>query len=186
MKLSPRVGPGAARIARGVGALIARLRASVWAPVALRIVAVAAGLSLLAVIGGSALAGGSAPSSPAAASAPFASAMPPPPDPAQWADAQAPPLSASAPVDPPREASGTPHGRATPDDPVVLNRASVDDLRRLPGIGAKRAESILQLRTRMGRFRQVEDLLKVKGIGRAMLKRIRPLVRIDGAAPEPG
>lgn len=186
MKLSPRVGPGAARIARGVGAFVARLRASVWASVALRIVAVAAGLSLLAVIGGSALAGGGAPSgSSPAPSSPAALAMPPPPpDPAQWADAQAPPPA--APEGPPREATAAPHGRATPDDPVFLNRAGADDLRRLPGIGAKRAESILQLRTRMGRFRQVEDLLKVKGIGRAMLKRIRPLVRVDGASPEPG
>jgi competence protein ComEA len=185
MKLSPRVSPGAARIARGVGAFVARLRASVWASVALRIVAVAAGLSLLAVIGGSALAGGGAPPGQAlAASASAPLAMPPPPDPAQWADAQAPPPA--IPEGPPREASGTPRGRATPDDPVLLNRAGVDDLRRLPGIGAKRAESILQLRARMGRFRQVEDLLKVKGIGRAMLKRIRPLVRVDGASPSPG
>jgi len=73
--------------------------------------------------------------------------------------------------------------RATPDDPVDLNSATVDDLRRLPGVGAKRAEAILALRARLpgGRFRQIEDLLKVKGIGRAMLRRIHPLVRL--AAP---
>jgi competence protein ComEA len=72
-----------------------------------------------------------------------------------------------------------PRGRASPDDPVVLNSAGVDDLRRLPGIGEKRANAILALRARLGRLRAVEDLLKVKGIGRAMLKRLRPLVRID-------
>jgi competence protein ComEA len=59
----------------------------------------------------------------------------------------------------------------------------MDDLRRLPGIGQKRADAILALRTRLGRFRAIEDLLKVKGIGRATLKRLRPLVRLDPVAP---
>jgi competence protein ComEA len=62
---------------------------------------------------------------------------------------------------------------------VVLNTATLDDLRRLPGIGEKRANAILALRGKLGRFHQLEDLLKVKGIGRAMLKRLRPLVRLD-------
>jgi hypothetical protein len=43
---------------------------------------------------------------------------------------------------------------------------------------------ILALRAQLGRFRAVEDLLKVKGIGRATLKRLRPLVRLD-APPSP-
>jgi competence protein ComEA len=62
---------------------------------------------------------------------------------------------------------------------VVLNTATLEDLRRLPGIGQKRADAILALRARLGRFRALEDLLKVKGLGRATLKRIRPLVRLD-------
>jgi competence protein ComEA len=63
---------------------------------------------------------------------------------------------------------------------VLLNSASVEDLRRLPGIGEKRAAAIVALRTRLGRLRAIEDLMKVKGIGRATLKRLRPLVRLDG------
>jgi competence protein ComEA len=69
---------------------------------------------------------------------------------------------------------------------VVLNTATADDLRRLPGIGEKRANAILALRTRLGRFRALEDLLKVKGIGRATLKRLRSLVRLDPVAPFDG
>jgi competence protein ComEA len=57
---------------------------------------------------------------------------------------------------------------------------------RLPGIGAKRANAIVALRTRLGRFRAVEDLLKVKGIGRATLKRMRPLLRLDPPAVDAG
>jgi competence protein ComEA len=74
-------------------------------------------------------------------------------------------------------------GPATPDDPVVLNDATTEDLQRLPGIGAKRADAIIALRTRLGRFHQIEDLLKVRGIGLRMLSRLRPLVILDAPTP---
>lgn len=62
---------------------------------------------------------------------------------------------------------------------VILNLATEEDLRRLPGIGPTRARAILALRGRMKRFGRVEDLLKVKGLGRRSLARLRPLVRVD-------
>jgi competence protein ComEA len=71
------------------------------------------------------------------------------------------------------------HGRATATEPVYLNQASVEELRRLPGVGPKRAEAILVLRQRLGRFQRVEDLLRVKGVGRGAVKKWRPLVRLD-------
>jgi competence protein ComEA len=40
-------------------------------------------------------------------------------------------------------------------------------------------DAILALRTKMGLFRQIEDLLRVKGVGRASLMKLRPLVRLD-------
>jgi competence protein ComEA len=70
-------------------------------------------------------------------------------------------------------------GRATADAPVFLNNASLDELQRLPGIGPKRAKAIFDLRVRLGRFRHVEDLARVKGIGKATIKRLKPLVRLD-------
>jgi competence protein ComEA len=68
---------------------------------------------------------------------------------------------------------------------VYLNHADVAELRRLPGVGPKRAEAILALRQRLGRFHRVEDLLRVKGVGRATLKKWRMLVRLDAPAPLP-
>lgn len=65
----------------------------------------------------------------------------------------------------------------------MLNTAGVDELRRLPGVGEKRAGAILALRGKLGRFSRIEDLLRVKGIGRATLRRWRPMVRLD-PAPE--
>jgi competence protein ComEA len=65
------------------------------------------------------------------------------------------------------------------DGKVILNLAAEEDLRRLPGIGRTRAQAILALRTRMKKFTQIEDLLKVKGIGRRFLARLRPMIRVD-------
>lgn len=82
----------------------------------------------------------------------------------------------------PAGAAGTGEG-ATPgktaDGKVVLNAAEVSDLVKLPGVGPKRAQSILDLRARLGRFRKVTDLLRVKGIGVKGLKKIEPFVVLD-------
>jgi competence protein ComEA len=67
----------------------------------------------------------------------------------------------------------------TADGKVALNLATEQDLRRLPGIGATRAKAILALRERLGRFRRPEDLLRVKGIGRRALARLRPLLIVE-------
>lgn len=63
---------------------------------------------------------------------------------------------------------------------VDLNTATMDDLRRLPGIGQKRATAILELRAKLGGFRKIEDLMRVRGLGRATIKRLRPLVTLSG------
>ncbi len=156
--------------------VVARVVGSRFAKPIARVALAAAGLLLLAFIGKTAVAGAlhGAPASsvpPAESLAPAAPLADPSP--------LAAPGSASAPApDPPPAAVS--RTQASPDDPVYLNTANVDDLRRLPGIGEKRAGAILALRARMGgRFRAVEDLLKVKGIGRATLRRLRPVVRLD-------
>ena len=70
-------------------------------------------------------------------------------------------------------------GGITPDGKVVINLASEEDLRRLPGVGPSKAKAILALRAKLGRFRRPEDLLRVKGIGRRRLARLRPLLVVD-------
>lgn len=68
------------------------------------------------------------------------------------------------------------------DGRVVLNLAGEAELVKLPGIGPKRAQRILEARARLGRFRRVEDLLRVKGLGRKALAKIAPLVVLDPPA----
>jgi competence protein ComEA len=166
--------PGVRKLARAASRLAARVRALPLAKPASRVALVAAGLACLAAIGSVSVAGSAGP--PPGPVAVMASAPRPPAEPASAASpvVAAPALSAPAAESPPAS-----RGRASPEDPVFLNSAGVDDLRRLPGVGEKRANAILALRARLGRLRAVEDLLKVKGIGRVMLKRLRPLVRLD-------
>ena len=66
---------------------------------------------------------------------------------------------------------------ATPssqDTPIDLNAATAAMLVKLPGIGPARARAIIELRQRIGRFRRVSQLLRVRGIGRATLRRLIP------------
>lgn len=57
---------------------------------------------------------------------------------------------------------------------VDLNQADWPELTQLPGIGETLARRIVELRAQRGRFASHEDLLRVKGIGRKTLDRLRP------------
>jgi len=57
-----------------------------------------------------------------------------------------------------------------------LNRADRASLEKLPGIGAVLAGRILDLRRKKGRFKNIDELLEVRGIGEKKLKAIRSRV----------
>ncbi|MFO0699060.1 MAG: helix-hairpin-helix domain-containing protein [Nitrospira sp.] len=62
---------------------------------------------------------------------------------------------------------------------VDLNRASADELEALPGIGAVLAQRVIAFRQSTGRFRTVEDLRSVKGIGAKKFDRLKSLVTVS-------
>ena len=64
-----------------------------------------------------------------------------------------------------------------PGEKIDLNTASVDELRRLPGIGAKRAEQIVALRDKRP-FRRVTELRRVRGVGKKTLRRLLPHLKV--------
>jgi competence protein ComEA len=63
---------------------------------------------------------------------------------------------------------------------VNVNTATEEELLRLPGVGPSRAKAILELRARSKRFEKLEDLMRVKGIGRATFRNLRPMLTLDG------
>jgi competence protein ComEA len=63
---------------------------------------------------------------------------------------------------------------------VNINTAGQSELSRLPGIGPSKAAAIIAYRERGRRFRRIEDLLRVRGIGRATFRRLRPMLTVQG------
>jgi competence protein ComEA len=69
-------------------------------------------------------------------------------------------------------------GAPTSDAPLDLNAATQAQLEALPGIGPSLAQAIIAERDRSGGFRSVDDLRRVRGIGDARFAQIAPLVRV--------
>jgi competence protein ComEA len=63
---------------------------------------------------------------------------------------------------------------------VNVNTATAEELQLLPGIGAARADALIELRKQRGGFKSLEQLKDVKGIGDGSLERLRPYVRFQG------
>jgi competence protein ComEA len=62
---------------------------------------------------------------------------------------------------------------------ININQASAEDIAKvLKGIGLKKAEAIVALRTQLGGFKRIEQLLDVKGIGESTLEKNRALIRL--------
>lgn len=62
---------------------------------------------------------------------------------------------------------------------VNVNTASAEQLMLLPGIGASKAQAILEAR-RNQPFASVDQIVRVRGIGRATLRRLRPYLTVRG------
>jgi competence protein ComEA len=178
-------GADGAPAACGLRALRARIRGSAWAPVVARGLAMAAGMLALAGIGAASTL---AARQPLAAVRAAGSALD-----GAWLAADLGPATlerasprARAPVG---LAHPHPDGDAgppplTPDGRLILNQASAEQIRHLPGIGPKRAQAIVELRARLGgRIRKPTDLLRVRGIGPRSLRRLAPHFVLDPPKP---
>ncbi len=55
---------------------------------------------------------------------------------------------------------------------ININKASKKELTNLPGVGEKKAEAIIAYRKKNGDFKKLEDLMKVKGIGPKVYKKL--------------
>jgi competence protein ComEA len=62
--------------------------------------------------------------------------------------------------------------------PINVNRANQTELQKLPGIGPKLSQRILDERAK-ARFKSIDDLRRVPGIGAKTLEKLRPYVTIE-------
>ena len=62
-------------------------------------------------------------------------------------------------------------------DAVDINTASADELERLPHVGRKTAEAIVEFRNDNGPFRRPEHLLLIRGVSEKRFGELRPFVR---------
>ena len=61
---------------------------------------------------------------------------------------------------------------------ISINSADIEDLAMLPGIGEKTAERIIEYRREFGSFLNLEDIMNVKGIGRAKYEKIKGYIAL--------
>lgn len=61
---------------------------------------------------------------------------------------------------------------------ININEATAAELASLPGIGPKIAERIIQYRSEHGKFKNIEELRSVKGIGKKLFAKIQPFIDI--------
>ncbi|MFF2612044.1 helix-hairpin-helix domain-containing protein [Kitasatospora sp. NPDC058046] len=84
-----------------------------------------------------------------------------------------------APAPGPVVGSGSgPPGAVVPRPPVSLNRATLEQLDSLPGVGPTLAQRILAYRTSHGSFRSLDQLRQVSGIGARTYAELRPLLTL--------
>ena len=63
-------------------------------------------------------------------------------------------------------------------DKLNINDATVEQLMKLPGIGRKKAEAIVQFRQDVDGFRDVKEIMDVKGIGEKLFSKFEHLIAI--------
>ena len=61
---------------------------------------------------------------------------------------------------------------------VSINSAELEELTLLPGIGKATAQNIIDYRNANGLFQSIDDLVRVKGIGKKTLEKIRAYITL--------
>ena len=61
---------------------------------------------------------------------------------------------------------------------VDINKASLEDLMKISGIGESKAKQIIEYRTKNGNFKSIEDIMNVSGIGESLFNKIKENIKV--------
>lgn len=70
-------------------------------------------------------------------------------------------------------------GAASGKTLVNLNTASDTDLETLPGVGPSKAAAIMEYRETNGRFRSIEELMEISGIGEKTFEKLKEYITVN-------
>lgn len=76
------------------------------------------------------------------------------------------------------DSSSTGTEEDTTSDKINVNTADMKALQKLTGIGPTYAQRIIDYRNEHGSFTSFEELLKIKGIGKKRLEKIKPFIKL--------
>lgn len=75
--------------------------------------------------------------------------------------------------------TGAASGKLAPGEQININTASAEELQRLPGIGATKAQSIVDYRNQHGNFQSIDDLQNVKGIKSGTFSKLKDYIKVQ-------
>jgi competence protein ComEA len=70
----------------------------------------------------------------------------------------------------------------TSEKKININTAPAAELQKLPRIGPKIAQRIIDFRNQNGNFKNIEEIMKVRGIGEKVFKQLKDMITVGEEA----
>jgi comEA protein len=68
--------------------------------------------------------------------------------------------------------------KKAPTEKININTAPLEELQKLPRVGPKVAQRIIDFRKQNGNFKKVEELMKVRGIGEKIFAQMKDMLTV--------
>ena len=68
--------------------------------------------------------------------------------------------------------------KETKNEKISINKATIEDLQKIPGIGESKAKAIIEYREKNGDFKKIEDITNVTGIGENTFEKFKDYITL--------